>query len=295
MTTAMLFGHVIGAAIAIYLSKFSNVRTNVLWIVMIGNLLSGVSMFLVFLFNNIYVIGVLLTTWGALMEIIYGLNIIVPNLMYPHKIIKRVMSLLISAWSILAIFMPTLFYIFKSWRIYLLVAVGLPHLFIAYFFYANFETLQNINIEDSPLNEYSQALEIKERQSRMTVKTHYEEIIEIGDLYRSSHWRNFLLYLVVYGGASLAAGTSVLTLNTLSGNIYFNLTVINFVELVICILGSYIGHFFNVKRALLFTFSMMAVGYLTYSFLPNFLQYYVVLQGKLFTDFLWTLLGIYLY
>lgn len=115
------------------------------------------------------------------------------------------------------------------------------------------------------------------------------------DLYHSKYWVSFLLYLYIYGGAYVASATALLSLNSLSGNIYFNITLVNFLETIVVSLGSFIGHFFNVHKVLMIALSIMTIGYLAEPFLPTVLRYYVIMQGKLFTDTLWAMMNIFLY
>lgn len=133
----MLFGHVIGAVISIALSRYGNIRAKVLDILKIGNLLIGISLISLVFFKDVYVIGGILAIWGAIMEVIYSYDMVVPNIMYPHVIMKRVMTLLVTAWPTMQIFTPLLFYLLGSWKSYLVIFVGVPHLFVAYFFFAN--------------------------------------------------------------------------------------------------------------------------------------------------------------
>lgn len=48
-------------------------------------------------------------------------------------------------------------------------------------------------------------------------------------LYASSHFKNIMLFFYVFGGSYVAAITSVLTLGSISGNIYVNITVLGII------------------------------------------------------------------
>lgn len=132
----MLFGHVIGAFVSVVLSRYGNIRAKVLSILKICNLLIGASLFALLLFDGIHMIGAILAIWGAIMEVIYSYDMVMPNVVYPHIVLKRVITLLVSAWPILPIFMPLLFYLIGSWRWYLVLAIGVPHICIAYFYHS---------------------------------------------------------------------------------------------------------------------------------------------------------------
>jgi hypothetical protein len=110
-------------------------------------------------------------------------------------------------------------------------------------------------------------------------------------MYNSPHFRNIFLYFLVYGGSYVAAMTSILTLGGISGNIYLNLTVINFIEVVIAMFGSYLINFFSIKRLLDIIFMLLAVSYGLYTLVPTLFRFLIVIEGKVLTDFTWILLN----
>lgn len=113
------------------------------------------------------------------------------------------------------------------------------------------------------------------------------------DMYQSSHFRNILMYFIVYAGSYVATVTSILTLGSIRGNIYVNLTFVNFAEIVLCFTGGYIIHAFDVKEAIKFVYLTMAVSYSIYNFMPSIIRYLIVLEGKLLTDITWIMLNTY--
>jgi hypothetical protein len=110
-------------------------------------------------------------------------------------------------------------------------------------------------------------------------------------MYHSPHFRNIFLYFLVYGGSYVASMTSILMLGSISGNIYFNLTVINIMEVIVTLCGSYIIHFFSIKSLLNIIYLMMAVSYGLYTFVPTVFRFLIVVEGKLLTDVTWILLN----
>lgn len=99
----------------------------------------------------------------------------------------------------------------------------------------------------------------------------------------------------MYGGSYVAAMTSLLTIGTLTGNVYVNLTIISAIEFFLSLTGSYISHHLNVRSTLKNIYLTMGISYLLYSFLPSSLKFFVIVEGKLLTDITWVLLGSYLY
>lgn len=98
----------------------------------------------------------------------------------------------------------------------------------------------------------------------------YKSIIE------STHFRNIIRYLFVYGGSYVAAMSSLLTLNSLSGNIYVNLTVVYIIEFSLSATGSCLSYYLDVRTALRKIFLLMGISYLLYTFLPSTLKFAVV-------------------
>jgi hypothetical protein len=85
--------------------------------------------------------------------------------------------------------------------------------------------------------------------------------------------------------------TSVLMLGDIGGNIYYNITIINILEVIITLCGSYIIHFFSIRNLLNIIYLMMAVAYGLYTFVPTIFRFLIVIEGKLLTDVTWILLN----
>lgn len=107
----------------------------------------------------------------------------------------------------------------------------------------------------------------------------------------SSHYRNILLYFLIFGGSYVSQITSFLTMGALSGNVYINLTVLCSLEITLSLIGGYLIHCLEVKTTLRSIFLLIAVSYCAYSLLPSLLQQFVVMEGKLLNDITWVMLG----
>lgn len=89
----------------------------------------------------------------------------------------------------------------------------------------------------------------------------------------------------------MAAVTSLLTINGISGNLYINLTITGTIEMLLSLTGGYILHTFSITSALKFIYLSLGISYGLYTILPSFLQFFVVIQGKLLTDITWVMLS----
>lgn len=102
-----------------------------------------------------------------------------------------------------------------------------------------------------------------------------------------------MLFLVIYGGSYVASITSILTLGTLSGNIYFNMVVMNLIEIFLSIIGGFVIQVFSVQKSLKVIFLTMAISYSVYNLVPEMLQNLIIIEGKLLTDATWIVLNTY--
>jgi hypothetical protein len=77
-----------------------------------------------------------------------------------------------------------------------------------------------------------------------------------------------MLYFIIYGGSYVASITSILSLGSITGNIYYNLTFINLAEICLSFLGGYLIHAFSVRESIKVIFLCLAITYSAYSFVP---------------------------
>lgn len=108
---------------------------------------------------------------------------------------------------------------------------------------------------------------------------------------RSSHLHNIFLYFIVFAGSYVGIMTSTLTLGTLNGNIYFNLTFICVMEVILTTVGGYLASCFSVKKGLGAIYLFMAIGYAFSCVQPEYLRSIVIILGKILTDVSWVMLS----
>ena len=115
--------------------------------------------------------------------------------------------------------------------------------------------------------------------------------VTYADLVRSSHFRNIILYFLVFGGSYVAAMTSALTLGGLSGNIYFNITIVCVAEATLSCIGGYLVGTLSIKKTLGVIYALITISHALYSVHSDLLRSLIVIEGKILTDVSWVLLA----
>jgi hypothetical protein len=203
-----------------------------------ASMVSGLALILAGFSEDITQIGVLFTLWSISSELILTFINTIPVLFFPKHMVQRVFALLVCSQSIYSIFQPMLFALHGSWRVGCIASLGIPHLLLGIYTFIDISQLSNVEIEEK--GELEPMLANPEEGFGVQDSTHVhntsmtniklEERVTYRDIMDSRHFRNILFYLFVYGGSYVAAMSSLLTLNSLSGNIYVNLTVVYIIE-----------------------------------------------------------------
>jgi hypothetical protein len=199
------------------------------------------------------------------------------------------------------IILPAAIRLNLSWRTTLFLYVGLLHIIWAIYAWYNLKELTNIDISEmeliQPITQSLAPLSVKKLEIdefevlEMTSACDNEMRVSYRDIYNSPHLRNILLYLVVYAGSCVAGVTSILTLGSINGNIYYIITIINLIELTISYCGSHLARHFSVHALLNIIYLLIAITYALYTFVPTVFRFLIVIEGKLLTDITWIFLN----
>jgi hypothetical protein len=144
----MMLGHLIGAFISAFLSDLGHKQSNVIVVLILNSFVSGVSCIIASASSNIIVLKIALTLWSLSAEMILNFLNMIPMLFFPPSMVKRIFSLIVISLPMYSVILPLAIRLHLSWRMTLLLNMGIPHLLWVIYVWYNFRQLTNIKISE---------------------------------------------------------------------------------------------------------------------------------------------------
>ena len=233
-----MVGHLLGSVFSLYMSKMGGNLRTVLTIMGVAISCIGLGLFSLFFTNNPIMIGVILALWAFMMDILNCFNYLVPPLAFgKHK--EETTALSLTAWPCLSIILPEIYWMFSSWKVFLVTVVAVPNLVVGALIFWKLEAF----LQPTPYDD-------DKKLSLLPEETNTPTEMNFRDILQSSGCRNILLFIFTYSGNYVSYMSCVLYLSSLVGNIYVNLTLVSLVEFAVCVFTLALIKKVN-KRALL--------------------------------------------
>jgi hypothetical protein len=80
-------------------------------------------------------------------------------------------------------------------------------------------------------------------------------------------------------------------MGSISGNIYYTITIMNLIDLMISYFSSHLARRFSVHAFLNIIYLLIAISYGLYTFVPTTFRFMIVVQSKMLTDLTWIFLN----
>lgn len=141
--TFMMLGHLIGALASTLVSDLGHRKGSLLNLLIVNCFVTAVCCFMGGMAHTPFVVGLALAVWSFSAEMILNFLNMMPTLYFSTEKSKTVFSLLVISWSLYSLFVPAMVYIHLSWRIILVINVGLPHALWALYTWYSREELVN--------------------------------------------------------------------------------------------------------------------------------------------------------
>jgi hypothetical protein len=141
----MMVGHLIGAFMCAFFSDYGHKQFNAIVLLMVNSLVSGLSCMLASASSNVIIVGLGLSLWSFSSEMILNFLDMLPTLFFPASMVKRIFSLIATSWPMYAVIVPTTIRIHQSWRMIMLLNLGLPHIAWSIYVWCNLKELTNID------------------------------------------------------------------------------------------------------------------------------------------------------